>query len=64
MLLELHRLKFGLYALPSFGIGLRFNPLRRKSLGVSVEALGASGDVRLRRELVIAGLAVEVGHAC
>lgn len=64
MLLEIHSRKFCLNALPSFGIWLRFHTLRRKSLRVSVEALGASGDVWLRGELVVAGLAVEVSLAC
>lgn len=62
-LLELHRLQLCLYALPSFGIGLGFHPLRRKSLGVSVEALGAGGDIWLRGEDVIARLAFKVSLA-
>lgn len=63
MLLELHRLKFCLYALPSFGIGLRFHPLRRKSFAVSVKALGTGGDMWLRGEDVLAGLAFKVSLA-
>lgn len=63
VLLELHRLQLCLYALPSFGIRLRFHSLRRKSLGVSVEALGAGGDVWLRGEDVIARLAFKVSLA-
>lgn len=63
MLLEVHRCEFCLYALPSFGVRLRFHPLRRKSLGVSVEALGAGGDGWLRSEGVFAGLAFKVSLA-
>ena len=61
MLLELHRLNFLLYALPGFGIELRFHPLRGKSLALSVGALGAAGECSwLRGEGVLAGSALIV----